>query len=816
MSDEPENAELKIISNSRDRGMECLDKINKCFQSFGTDPNENISRLTALAGELMGATCALYNRLEQGLLCSLGQWNSPQDYNPVDKAEGHICYDVIRSGSNRVTLMNNLQETGYARTDPNVAKYKLQTYMGCAVRLGDSYLGSLCVVYQNDFTPGEQDKKLLELIAAAVGVEEKRKSVEKALMESEKRYRRLVESLADYIYTVQVEDGRAVATYHGPGCVNVTGYTSADYEADRYLWYRMAYEGDRGAVIEQAERMLSGESSSPLEHRIIHKDGSIQWVKNTTVPRYDDRGRLVAYDGLITNITRRKRAEEALQESERKYRELFEESKDVISISTPDGRILDFNRAGLELFGYSSKEELLNADIARDLYVHAEDLEGFKRILGQYGFVKDYEATMRKKDGDMLNVLITATAVYDAKGDIVAYRGIIRDITSQKRLEQQLLHAQKMEAIGQLAGGVAHDFNNILTAIIGYANILLMKLGRDDPLKNYVAHILESSEKASSLTKSLLTFGRKQIINMAPVDLDEIVRRVERLLSRLIGEDVELRVSLAGKALTIMADSGQVEQVLMNLATNARDAMPEGGRLTISTELIELDIEFTRRHRYGEPGLYAALSVTDTGGGIDAKTKERIFEPFFTTKEVGKGTGLGLSIVYGIVKQHNGYINVYSELGKGAAFKIYLPLVGSDIGKTEPEAGIIAVKGGDETILVAEDNEKVRGLTKTVLGEFGYTVIEAVDGNDAVRKFMENRDKVQLLLLDVVMPEKNGREAYEEIKAVWPDIKVIFTSGYTADIITRKGVPEGALDFISKPAPPRELLIKVREVLDKQ
>jgi CheY-like chemotaxis protein len=343
-----------------------------------------------------------------------------------------------------------------------------------------------------------------------------------------------------------------------------------------------------------------------------------------------------------------------------------------------------------------------------------------------------------------------------------------------------------------------------------------MKIGRDDSLRTYVAYILESSEKASNLTKSLLTFGRKQIITMGPVDLADVVRRVERLLSRLIGEDIELNTALAGKDLTIMADSGQIEQVLMNLATNARDAMPQGGRLTISTELKELDVEFTRKHGYGKPGFYAALSVTDTGIGIDAKTKEKIFEPFFTTKEVGKGTGLGLPIVYGIVKQHNGFINVYSEPGKGTTFKIYLPIIKSDAGEIEPGKTMISVKGGSETILVAEDNEKVRDLTKAVLEEFGYTVIEAVDGNDAVHKFMENRDKVQLLLLDVVMPEKNGKEAYEEIRATSPGMKVIFTSGYTADIINKKGIPAGALNYISKPASPRELLVKVREVLDKQ
>ncbi len=806
---------MKIISDGHDRGMECLDKINECFRNFGTDPNENINRLTSLAGELLGACCALYNRLEHGLLCSLGQWNAPPDYNPVDKAEGHICYDVIKRGSDAVLLINNLQQTEYAGTDPNVVKYGLKTYMGCAVKLDHAYMGSLCVVYQSDFTPDENDRRMLELFAAAIGVEEKRLRVEKALTESERRYRGLVESLTDYIYTVQVEGGRAVATYHGRGCVSVTGYTTEDYEADQYLWYRMVYENDRPAVLEQAEKMLSGVSSSPLEHRIIHKNGSIQWVKNTTVPRHDEKGRLIAYDGLVTNITERKRAEEALQESERKYRALFEESKDAIFISTPEGRFIDINPAGVALFGYAAKKDILSVDRDRYLYANLQDREKFLQTLEQQGFVKDYELTMRRKDGAALVLLVTASVICDEKGKGTAHRGIIRDITGQKRLEQQLLHANKMEAVGQLAGGVAHDFNNILTAIIGYGHILRMKVEKDELLKTHVMKILESSERATGLVRSLLAFSRKQIINPRPVDLNEIVKRVEGLLSRLIGEDVEFKIALAREDVTIMADSGQIEQVLMNLATNARDAMPGGGTLTLSTGRGELAPEFVQDYDNGERTRYAIITITDTGEGFNDRIKERIFEPFFTTKEVGKGTGLGLPIVYGIVKQHNGHINVSSEPGKGTTFRIYLPV--SNAACEKPELMVFSeIKGGAETILLAEDSERVRKLEKTILEEFGYHVIEAADGNEAVRKFVENRELIQLLLFDVVMPGKNGKEAYDAIKREREGIKVIFMSGYTADIITKKGVLEGALNFLSKPCPPGELLKKVREVLDRQ
>ncbi len=516
-----------------------------------------------------------------------------------------------------------------------------------------------------------------------------RKQAENAQQDSETRYKKLVESITDYMYTVQIEDGRAAATRHGPGCVAVTGYMSEEYEADPYLWYRMIHGEDRNAVTAQAGMILSGAAPPSLEHRVIHKDGSVRWVKNTPVPRHDERGRLVAYDGMVT------------------------------------------------------------------------------------------------------------------------------DITERRHLENELRHAQKMEAVGQLAGGIAHDFNNILSAIIGYGSLLQLKIDKDDPLRSYVEQIIASSQRAAHLTHSILTFSRKQIINLRPVDLNEIIRRVEKLLVRLIGEDIELKTMLCGGALSLMADSGQVEQVLINLCTNARDAMSDGGFLMIETRLLECDESFVKAHPYAKPGIYAMVSVSDTGIGMDARTKEKIFEPFFTTKEVGKGTGLGLSIAYGIIKQHSGYINVYSEPGKGTTFKIYLPLIKAGVKATE-SAVPLPVAGGAETVLIAEDDAAVRKLVREVLEHFGYTVIEARDGEDAVHKFLEYEDKVHLLVMDLLMPKKNGKEACEEIKKIKPDVKVIFTSGYTADILHKKGILEQGINFISKPISPNEFIRMVRKVLDTE
>jgi PAS domain S-box-containing protein len=396
---------------------------------------------------------------------------------------------------------------------------------------------------------------------------------------------------------------------------------------------------------------------------------------------------------------------------------------------------------------------------------------------------------------------------------------VIRDITKRKQAEEekeklkmQLLQSQKMEAIGQLAGGVAHDFNNILTVIMGCAYYLKEEMKDDDPLKLEVNDILASTERAASLVKSLLAFSRKQVMNPIPVNLNEIIQRMQRLLARVMTEDIELKTMLTDRNLVIMADPGQVEQALMNLAANAKDAMPEGGILTMSTDFTELDDEYINMHGYGKTGAYAVIIVSDTGRGIDENTRARIFEPFFTTKETGKGTGIGLAMVYGIIKQHNGYINVYSEPGEGTTFIIYLPLVHAKVEEVGPE-GIYTAEKGTETLLLAEDNKDVRKYIKTMLGKNGYEVIEAENGEDAVNKFLENQNRIHLLLFDVIMPKKNGKEAYDIIKKIRPDIKALFMSGYTADAIDRKGLMEEGLNLILKPVLPSALFKNIREVL---
>ena len=419
-------------------------------------------------------------------------------------------------------------------------------------------------------------------------------------------------------------------------------------------------------------------------------------------------------------------------------------------------------------------------------------------------YLKEGHIRNRKEEDFLLTVADTLAGI------------IVRKQTEEEKekLHAQLLQAQKMEAVGQLAGGIAHDFNNILTAMIGYGHLLKMKLKEEDPLRSYADHILSLSDRAANLTQSLLAFSRKQIINPRPVDLNEIIKRIDYLLSRIIGEDIKLQTMLSEKDLIVMADPGQIEQVLMNLATNARDAMPEGGLLTIGTETVDIDHEFIREHGFGKEGKYALISLTDTGAGMDRETREKIFEPFFTTKEVGKGTGLGLSMVYGIIKQHEGYINVYSEPGRGTTFRIYLPLIEAKVEEIKPEV-IQPIETGTETVLLAEDETAVREFTKKLLEEYGYKVITAANGQDAIDEFKAHKDEIQLVLLDVIMPNRNGKEAYDEIKKIRPDIKVLFMSGYPADIIHKHEIIEKGFAYIEKPASPTKLLRKIREVLGK-
>jgi PAS domain S-box-containing protein len=423
--------------------------------------------------------------------------------------------------------------------------------------------------------------------------------------------------------------------------------------------------------------------------------------------------------------------------------------------------------------------------------------------------------TVTDKNGDLAHLETKTYAMKDESGAVKSVIEIINDITEKTNLEAQLRHSLKMEAIGTLAGGIAHDFNNVLSAVIGYGQLALLKMGQDDPQREDIENMLQGADRAAQLTKDLLIFSRNQVSEKGPVDINEIIRHVEKFLERVIGDDVICKIALHSEPIVVLADTHQIEQVLMNLATNARDAMVNGGQFIIGSKPVRVKKSFITMHGFGKPGKYALVTFSDTGEGMSAETQRKIFDPFFTTKEAGKGTGLGLSVVYGIVKQHDGFIEVCSEPGRGTSFKIYLPIISSEVGEEEKTFEEAIFPKGTETILLAEDDGPVRGVVRTALEKQGYRVIEAVDGADAVERFMENRETIDLLLFDLIMPRMNGKEAYDEIKQWRPGLKVIFASGYAPDIVREKMCFETGIAMISKPIMLYDLMKKIRTLLDE-
>ena len=691
-----------------------------------------------------------------------------------------------------------------------------------------------------------------------------RKEAESALRVSETRFRSMLEEAPEGIFVQS--GGRFV--FLNAAMLKLLGASRAGDLIGTEFMDRMApeyREGIRERILLQRE---TGRSVPLMEQEYLRLDGSRVPVETTAVSvRFQGSD---AHLVFVRDITERKKAEEALQTSEAELHDsyfaqaamnvILSESLENIPLEIillkalniilsvpwltfePMGNIqlVEDDQQVLVMKAQSNLPEAVKKATARvpfgqclcgkaaltqQIQFADHDMcldichEGMPpyghyaapvvfsgRTLGVINiFLKEGHGRNGKEEEFLL-------AVADTLAGIIVRRLVEAE---REKLHEQLLQAQKMEAVGQLAGGIAHDFNNILTAMIGYGHMLKIKLREDDPLRSYAEHILSLADRAANLTQSLLAFSRKQIMNLKTADLNEIIRKVERLLARIIGEDIGLKTVLTEKELIIMADTLHIEQVFMNLATNARDAMPGGGRLTIRTDTVDIDHGFIKEHGFGREGTYALVSVTDTGPGMDRATREKIFEPFFTTKEVGKGTGLGLSMAYGIIKQHEGYINVNSEQERGTTFRIYLPLIREKAEEIKHD-DMYPIKRGTETILLAEDNDDVRTGTTSVLEEFGYTVIEAVDGEDAIIKFQRYKDRINFLILDVIMPKKNGKEAYEEIKRIRPDIDAVFTSGYTADIVHQKGNIAEGVELILKPATPKVLLGKIREILDRK
>lgn len=632
-----------------------------------------------------------------------------------------------------------------------------------------------------------------------------RKQAEEKLREREAHLRALIETIPDLVW-LKDADGVYLACnprferFFGATETEIVGKTDHDFlDKEQADFFR---ENDRVAI-------AAGASCANEEEVAYADDGHKEILETVKTPMYNSEGKLVGVLGVGRDITERKRAEE---ERER-LMAAIEQVAETIVITDTDGTIQYANPYFEQCTGYTCKEAI--GQNPRILNSGEHDDAFYKDMWDTLtcGDVWTGRIVNKKKDGTLFTEEATISPVRDATGKTVNYVAVKRDITHEIELNTQLRQAQKMEAVGQLAGGIAHDFNNLLQAILGYGYLALREVGEDGPAHAFIEEMMRAGERATTLVSQLLAFSRRQVLDMKDVNLNDSIADVLKMLRRVIGEHITLDVIGSHDLGIVRADPGQIDQILMNLCVNARDAMGKSGQITIQTENVWIDDEFCGVCTWARPGRYVLLSVTDTGCGMDQETLGKIFEPFFTTKDVGKGTGLGLATVYGIVRQHEGLVHVYSEVGQGTTFKIYLPLA-------ERSAAVVGKKiedpvpDGTETILLAEDNETLLKLTKHFLEHAGYTVLIAVDGQDALRVFEEHADEIDMALLDVMMPNLSGKAVFKRIRETRPDFPFLFASGYSMGSLHDNFTLEEGLQLIQKPFRRDDLLRKVREVLD--
>ena len=634
-----------------------------------------------------------------------------------------------------------------------------------------------------------------------------RKQAEEDLRYERNLLRILIDHLPDAVY---VKDAECRKTVSNAADVHVLGQQSAaevigKTDFDFYPKKDSAeYFADDQSVIQTGRPLLN------KEEYFIDKDGKGHWFSTSKLPLRDAQGRIIGLVGVGRDFTERKNAEIALRESEQKFRGLVEGSAVAIWIHDTN-RFLYANPAGLEMAGYTAGElyQIAPMEIVHPDYREYVMKQSRERMEGKE-VPKHYEYQILKKSGEAIWIDFSGTAIdYDGKPAIIASA---YDITERKNLEEQLLQAQKMEGIGRLAGGVAHDYNNILGIIIGYSELILEKMKKTNPVYTHVEMIAAAAKRGADVTKQLLAFARRETVSPRVLNPNEAVESLQNILQRLIGENVKLMVHLQKDVWNVKIDLTQLDQILVNLASNARDAIDDVGTITIETSNVSIDEVYTQNRIDFSPGEYVMISFTDTGEGMSKETMKKIFEPFFTTKSKGQGTGLGLSTVYGIVKQNGGSINVYSEEGGGTTFKIYLR---RRYGETEKPSTVRVEESifGSETVLIVEDQADFLELAKNCLQKYGYKVIAALSPGEGLNLCETYEDEIHLLLTDVIMPEMNGKELRDKIQVLKPGIKTIFMSGYTANVIAHRGVLDEGIDFIQKPFNPNALALKVREVL---
>ncbi|HEV7968591.1 MAG TPA: PAS domain S-box protein [Candidatus Acidoferrales bacterium] len=622
-----------------------------------------------------------------------------------------------------------------------------------------------------------------------------------------RRLAAIVESSDDAIIAITLDQ---IITNWNPGAERMLGYQRGEMIGQPIS--RILPPDRLGEPTRSLQRLVSGDRVDRQETVRVRKDGKEIHVLMTVSPLRDTQGNVIGDSAILRDISERKMMEDALRRSEAGFRSLVDNAPYGILRTKPDGRILQANPAMVRMLGYACELEMLALNVAKDVYRDAEGGAETTAWCATRDSMQGFETEWKRKDGSVFLARCDAHVVRDNEDYLECLETFVEDVTERREMEQQLRQGQKMEAVGRLAGGIAHDFNNLLGVISGYAELVLEQIQPASPVYNPVEQIRKAAERASSLTRQLLAFSRQQVLETKVLNLNAIVEDMSKMLPRLLGEDVELHVSLDPELGAVKADQGQIEQVIMNLAVNARDAMPGGGKLAIHTARLHFDSELALKHPPMTPGDYVLLSVSDTGMGMDKQTQTRIFEPFFTTKERGRGTGLGLATVYGFVKQIGGYVWVESEPGLGSKFAIYLPVTGEEAPRNVPVAAVAASGRGTGTILLVEDEESLRTLTRSILEDGGYTVIEACNGLEAVEIARDSGGPIRLLLTDMVMPGMNGRVVAEKVGQLCPGIRVAYMSGYTG-FSAREAASLDAV-IIAKPFTRNVLLQKLSEALE--
>jgi len=709
---------------------------------------------------------------------------------------------------------------------------------GLSVPLGHIPIGraaAVPIIYRDEVIGGfvvanketdyiEKDLVLLRTLADYVapvlqsrlirGREEKeRRQAEAALKESEERYRIVADFTHDWDYWVGTA---GVIVYMSPSCERITGYSRREFMDDPELLKRIVHPADRDALLSHFSEAEENSQFAPtsFDFKIIRKDGTERWINHACqgVLGYagEPRGRRVSN----RDITDRKRAEGSLRKSEQRNRLLIEESPVAIGIFGQGG-LAFANPMFLDIFGYQSPDEVLGRLPEDFVAAHDKELVGrrYEDLLARKRSPTHYEVKGRRKNGDVFDLAVWPRHV-DYFGE-PAVLEFLADRTERRTLRAQLFQAQKMEAVAALAGGIAHDFNNLLQIILGYCDLLLMGLPEEDRFCRPLREMAHAARSGAELVRGLLTFSRKVETHFRPVNLNQCVERVNKLLLRTIFKTTKVEILLDDNLATINADPTQMEQVLMNLAVNARDAMADAGTLTIETKNLELDDDYCRLHLDARPGDHILLTFSDTGQGMDQETLEHIFDPFFTTKGPGRGTGLGLAIVYGIVKQHGGHVTCNSEPGKGTTFSIYLPVI-AQMAEPSDQSEKSMPPGGSETLLLVDDEEPVRRLGQRLLTRFGYRVLVAASGQEALDLYRRQGPEISLVILDLVMPKMGGKQCLEKLLEINPAVKVLISSGYSANDRASGAAEVRAKGFIGKPYDARKLLQAVREVLDAQ